>query len=226
MTLSGSVIAFGKLSGTIGGKPLTLPARHWLNLSLLVIAIWFGRAFVIESAAGGGPHAAHRHDRRRAALRRAHGDGDRRRGHAGRRVDAEQLLGLGRVGDRLHAEQRPADRHGRAGRQQRRDPELHHVPRDEPEVPVGHRRRVRHGRWRQRRRPAPRRRRARRVPVDAAEAAALLAAGQGRRHRARLRHGRRAGAARRVRDHEAAARARRQACASRFIRSPAACPAT
>jgi NAD(P) transhydrogenase subunit beta len=26
------VIAFGKLSGKIGGKPLLLPARHWLNL--------------------------------------------------------------------------------------------------------------------------------------------------------------------------------------------------
>ena len=32
VTFSGSVIAFGKLSGRIGGKPLTLPARHWLNL--------------------------------------------------------------------------------------------------------------------------------------------------------------------------------------------------
>jgi H+-translocating NAD(P) transhydrogenase subunit beta len=54
VTLSGSVIAFGKLSGKIGGKPLTLPLRHWLNLALLVIVLWFGRAFVIESAAGQG----------------------------------------------------------------------------------------------------------------------------------------------------------------------------
>src|SRR5688572_1045538 len=30
VTFSGSVIAFGKLSGKIGGKPLLLPARHWL----------------------------------------------------------------------------------------------------------------------------------------------------------------------------------------------------
>ena len=50
VTFSGSVIAFGKLSGRIGGSPLTLPARHWLNLSLLLGAIWFGYAF----AAGGG----------------------------------------------------------------------------------------------------------------------------------------------------------------------------
>ncbi len=54
VTLSGSVIAFGKLSGSIGGKPLTLPARHWLNLGLLLAAIWFGRAFVLESGPGGG----------------------------------------------------------------------------------------------------------------------------------------------------------------------------
>jgi NAD(P) transhydrogenase subunit beta len=54
VTLSGSVIAFGKLSGKIGGKPLTLPARHYLNLGLLLAVIWYGRAFVAESAAGGG----------------------------------------------------------------------------------------------------------------------------------------------------------------------------
>ena len=54
MTFSGSVIAFGKLSGRIGGKPLTLPGRHWFNLALLIAAIWFGREFVIQSATGGG----------------------------------------------------------------------------------------------------------------------------------------------------------------------------
>ncbi len=54
VTFSGSVIAFGKLSGRIGGKPLTLPARHWLNLGLLLGSIWFGREFVIQAAAGGG----------------------------------------------------------------------------------------------------------------------------------------------------------------------------
>jgi len=54
VTFSGSVIAFAKLSGRIGGTPLTLPGRHWLNLGLLIGAIWFGREFVIQSAAGGG----------------------------------------------------------------------------------------------------------------------------------------------------------------------------
>jgi H+-translocating NAD(P) transhydrogenase subunit beta len=46
VTLSGSVIAFGKLSGRIGGKPLLLPARHWLNLIALIVVIWFGREFM------------------------------------------------------------------------------------------------------------------------------------------------------------------------------------
>ncbi len=54
VTFSGSVIAFGKLNGSIGGKPLTLPGRHWLNLTLLLIAIWFGKAFVDQAPAGAG----------------------------------------------------------------------------------------------------------------------------------------------------------------------------
>ena len=54
VTFSGSVIAFGKLSGRIGGTPLLLPARHWLNLILLLAAIWYGREFVIHAADGGG----------------------------------------------------------------------------------------------------------------------------------------------------------------------------
>jgi len=53
VTFSGSVIAFGKLSGRIGGKPLTLPARHWLNLALLIAVIWFGYVFVQQSPMGG-----------------------------------------------------------------------------------------------------------------------------------------------------------------------------
>src|SRR3954462_15261161 len=43
---SGSLIPFGKLSGKIGGKPLLLPARHWLNLAGLLLVSWFGRAFL------------------------------------------------------------------------------------------------------------------------------------------------------------------------------------
>src|ERR1700681_3317035 len=50
VTLSGSVIAFGKLSGRIGGKPMLLPARHWLNLAGLVAVIGFGYMFMRASA--------------------------------------------------------------------------------------------------------------------------------------------------------------------------------
>ena len=46
VTFSGSVIAFGKLSGKIGGKPMLLPGRHWMNLAGLLLVIWFGYAFV------------------------------------------------------------------------------------------------------------------------------------------------------------------------------------
>ncbi|HEX3062274.1 MAG TPA: Re/Si-specific NAD(P)(+) transhydrogenase subunit beta [Usitatibacter sp.] len=46
VTLSGSVIAFGKLSGRIGGKPVLLPGRHWLNLVGLLVVIYFGYAFL------------------------------------------------------------------------------------------------------------------------------------------------------------------------------------
>jgi proton-translocating NAD(P)+ transhydrogenase subunit beta len=54
VTFSGSVIAFLKLSARISGSPLTLPGRHWLNLILLLGAIWFGVEFVQQSATGGG----------------------------------------------------------------------------------------------------------------------------------------------------------------------------
>ncbi|HDR8987043.1 TPA: Re/Si-specific NAD(P)(+) transhydrogenase subunit beta [Burkholderia vietnamiensis] len=46
ITFAGSIVAFGKLSGKIGGKPLLLPARHWLNLAALLIVIYYGRAFL------------------------------------------------------------------------------------------------------------------------------------------------------------------------------------
>jgi NAD(P) transhydrogenase subunit beta len=54
VTFSGSLIAFGKLNGKIGGKPLLLPARHLLNLVALLVVIWFGREFIrAETVADG-----------------------------------------------------------------------------------------------------------------------------------------------------------------------------
>jgi len=46
VTFSGSVIAFGKLSAKISGKPVLLPGRHWINLSGLLVVIWFGWRFI------------------------------------------------------------------------------------------------------------------------------------------------------------------------------------
>ncbi|TDJ50326.1 MAG: Re/Si-specific NAD(P)(+) transhydrogenase subunit beta [Nitrospina sp.] len=54
ITFSGSVIAFGKLSGKIGGNPMLLPARHWLNLGLLLGTFWACKMFVEQSGNGGG----------------------------------------------------------------------------------------------------------------------------------------------------------------------------
>jgi len=57
VTFSGSVIAFGKLCGKLSGKPVLLPARHWLNLALLIITIWLGNEFLSAAENGGGTFA-------------------------------------------------------------------------------------------------------------------------------------------------------------------------
>ena len=54
LTFSGSVIAYLKLSAKIGGKPMLLPGRHWLNLAMLLAAIYFGVEFVAQSQDGNG----------------------------------------------------------------------------------------------------------------------------------------------------------------------------
>ena len=54
VTFSGSLIAFGKLSGKIGGKPVLLPGRHLINLVGLLVVIYFGREFLhAETVAAG-----------------------------------------------------------------------------------------------------------------------------------------------------------------------------
>ena len=54
VTFSGSIVAFGKLSGKIGGKPLMLPARHWINLAMLVAVIIVGARFLAAPTAAEG----------------------------------------------------------------------------------------------------------------------------------------------------------------------------
>src|SRR5690606_21681190 len=50
LTFTGSVVAFGKLQGVIGGKPLMIPGRHLLNLAMLAACVYYGTQFV------GAPH--------------------------------------------------------------------------------------------------------------------------------------------------------------------------
>ncbi|WNZ55602.1 Re/Si-specific NAD(P)(+) transhydrogenase subunit beta [Microbulbifer sp. MKSA007] len=46
ITLTGSLVAFCKLQGLVSGKPLMLPARHWLNLIAILACIVLGVLFV------------------------------------------------------------------------------------------------------------------------------------------------------------------------------------
>jgi H+-translocating NAD(P) transhydrogenase subunit beta len=46
VTFSGSLIAFGKLSAKISGKPMLLPGRHLINLAGLLVVIWCGAQFI------------------------------------------------------------------------------------------------------------------------------------------------------------------------------------
>ncbi len=54
VTFAGSLIAFGKLSGKIGGKPLLLPGRHLLNLAGLLLVIAFGWPFMLVESISAG----------------------------------------------------------------------------------------------------------------------------------------------------------------------------
>jgi NAD(P) transhydrogenase subunit beta len=46
VTATGSIIAYGKLSGSIDGKALLLPARNWLNLAAVLACLWLGTLFL------------------------------------------------------------------------------------------------------------------------------------------------------------------------------------
>jgi NAD(P) transhydrogenase subunit beta len=54
VTFSGSLIAFGKLSAKITGKPVLLPARHWINLAGLLVVLYFGGVFIHTQSVGEG----------------------------------------------------------------------------------------------------------------------------------------------------------------------------
>ncbi len=48
ITFTGSIIAFGKLSGKLSGKPLRFAGQHWLNLLLGIAMLGFGIAFFLS----------------------------------------------------------------------------------------------------------------------------------------------------------------------------------
>ncbi|ADE11631.1 NAD(P)(+) transhydrogenase (Re/Si-specific) subunit beta [Sideroxydans lithotrophicus] len=48
ITFTGSIIAFGKLSGRLSGKPLRFAGQHWVNLALGIAMVGFGIAFFMS----------------------------------------------------------------------------------------------------------------------------------------------------------------------------------
>ena len=50
VTTTGSIVAFGKLSGMLDGKPLTLPGRNILNLIAVLGCVWLGGMYLNQPA--------------------------------------------------------------------------------------------------------------------------------------------------------------------------------
>ena len=46
ITFTGSVVAYGKLSGFLDGKPLTLPGRNLLNVGMVLVSIYLGYMYM------------------------------------------------------------------------------------------------------------------------------------------------------------------------------------
>ena len=46
ITFTGSVVAYGKLSGVLDGKPLTLPGRNLLNVGMVLVSIYLGYLYM------------------------------------------------------------------------------------------------------------------------------------------------------------------------------------
>lgn len=139
VTFTGSVVAYLKLSARIKSRPLTLPGKNALNLGALalfaVLTVWFTvspglplMVAVTVLALALGWHLV-------ASI----GGGDMP-------VVVSMLNSYSgcRGGGRLPARQQPAHRHRCAGRLLGCVSELHHVPGDEPFLPLRHRGRLRH----------------------------------------------------------------------------------
>ena len=128
VTLTGSLVAWGKLNGRIASKPLMLPGRNWINLGMLVAVAGLGWWYVATLSLvplllvtlislALGCHLV-------AAI-------------------GELLLRVGSCLQRIHAGPERSHHHGCPGRRLRRDPVLHHVPRHEPLLRLRDPRRIR-----------------------------------------------------------------------------------
>jgi len=53
ITFTGSVIAFAKLQGTIGGKPFLIPGRHYVNLAMVIATVVLGYFFMVAPGDSG-----------------------------------------------------------------------------------------------------------------------------------------------------------------------------
>ena len=223
----GSLVAFGKLQEILPQRPIGLPgkAQQVLNALLLLGAVVCAVVIGLGAHPGGGVPAVV--DDRRAGCRGGAGaDGgaaDRRCRHASGDLAAERDDRIVRCRSGFGAEQHRDDRGRHDRRRVRLDPDQPDGQGDEPLHPGDRRRRFWRrrsgGRWRRGRRPHGQVhvRRRRRDPDG------LRQPGD---RRTRIRHGRRAGAAR-GQGHGRAARETRRAGQIRDpSRSRAACPAT
>ena len=216
ITFSGSVIAFLKLNGNMSGKPILLPLRHVINFAALaailgliayftqdqdpwvfftVMGLSFAIGFLLIIPIGGADMPV-----------------------VISMLNSYSGWAAAAMGFTLHNTR--DDHHRRPGRKLGRDPQLHHVPGDEPQLHFGHCRRLRRrcGRWWRRGgdRPAMEARlgRGRRLPDEP---------GRAGHHRPRLRHGRRPGPACGARNGRPPQEGGGDASNMRSTRSPAAC---
>ena len=161
VTFAGSLIASGKLQGTISSSPIVFPGVRVANVLLTVVMVG-GGVYLIgfhTSSAAVDIIVLSAVLRGRAAVRRHHGAADRRRRHAGGYLAAERVHRHRRRDGRLRHRQRGADHLRRAGRCVRRHPHEADGRRDEPLDRQHHHRRLRHRRLRRSRsaaRPAAR----------------------------------------------------------------------
>ena len=129
LTFTGSLIAFGKLSESIPGRPYIFAGQRTFNSLLLTAIVVVGVMFCMDPSNttllyvlialsfvfgvyGGDPH--------------------RRRGHARRDLPAEQLLRPGRVRRGFRHQQQYPDRRRFPGGRHRHHPDQHHVQGHEP----------------------------------------------------------------------------------------------